>query len=195
MMHHKNEIRQSIRAKRKALSIEQQHTAAEQICEHVLQLNRYRLSQHIAFYLSVEAELNPENLLLQAHQAGKQCYLPVLHTQKINTLIFLPYMPGDKLIPNRYGILEPVIHDKHMPAWQLDLVFMPLVAFDQKCNRLGMGKGYYDRTFEFLHKNSRADKPYLVGLAYQMQQVDHLHAEAHDIPLNMIITEKGVFSA
>jgi 5-formyltetrahydrofolate cyclo-ligase len=72
---------------------------------------------------------------------------------------------------------------------------MPLVAFDKQHNRLGMGKGYYDRTFEFLKHHTSDSKPFLVGLGYQMQQVECLSTEAHDIPLDMIVTEKGILSA
>lgn len=195
MSHHKNEIRKLIRAKRKALSKQYQDTYAQQVYQHIVGLNRYRLSQHIAFYLSNEGELNPELVLLHAHQAGKQCYLPVLHPQKVGTLVFSPYAPGDDLVANRFGILEPHIKnlDHHLPFWQLDLVFMPLVAFDQHRNRLGMGKGYYDRTFESFKQNS-SHKPFLVGLAYHMQEVQQLITEPHDVKLDMIVTEKGIIT-
>jgi 5-formyltetrahydrofolate cyclo-ligase len=194
MNKNKNELRQRIRRERKALSCEQQLFAATQVYTHITHLNRYRLSQHIAFYVSAEGELDCTLLIQHAHQAGKHCYLPVLHPQKIDTLAFLPYAPGDRLIANRFGILEPVVDytKNHYPAWQLELVFTPLVAFDKQRNRLGMGKGYYDRTFAFL--NDAAHKPYLVGLAYQMQQVDHLITEAHDVPLDIVVTEKSIIT-
>ncbi len=196
MNNSKNKIRQHIRAERCALSLVQQNNAANQVYEQVIHLPRYRFSQHIAFYLSAQNELNPERILLEAHNAGKKCYLPVLHSQKIGTLCFLPYAPGDHLVANRFGILEPVIDDvkNHIPIWQLDLVFVPLVAFDERLNRLGMGKGYYDRTFAFL-KHSSTHKPYLVGLAYHFQQVDQLSLEAHDIPLDVIVTERRMLSS
>lgn len=187
----KQSLRQLIRTQRRALSLAQQQEAAEKICTHVTQSNRYRLSNHIAFYLSFENELDPTPLLLQAHQAGKQCYLPVLHPQKIGFLCFLPYQPGDPLIENRFGILEPIYNPKLLfPTWQLEIVFTPLVAFDKQGNRLGMGQGYYDRTFEFL-KNGHAPQPYLIGLAYHMQEVAHLETQAHDIRMNEVVTENS----
>ncbi|MFA6058583.1 MAG: 5-formyltetrahydrofolate cyclo-ligase [Taibaiella sp.] len=188
----KNQVRQRLRAQRRALSTEQQLHAATQVCNHITHLTRYRLSKNVAFYLSIEGELNPELLLLDAHQAGKHCYLPVLHSE-INALSFLPYSPGDELVANHFGILEPKVnHEKnHIPLWQLDIIFMPLVAFDKHHNRLGMGKGYYDKTFAVLN-HKKADKPYLIGLAYQMQEVDQLITEAHDIPLDLIVTEISV---
>ncbi len=189
----KNELRQQLRIKRNALTPDQQQLAAKRAHTFATQLNRYRLSQHIAFYLSFDNEIDPNTLLLHAHQAGKHCYLPVLHPRKIGTLAFMQHKPGDKLIANQFGILEPEYHEQHcFPTWHLDLVFMPLVAFDQHRRRLGMGHGYYDRTFEFL-KDMPEPKPYLIGLAYQMQQVEHVPVAAHDINPHVIVTEDGVF--
>ncbi len=138
----KKQIRQRIRLARKHLSPEQQLMAAEKVCSFVTHLTRYRLGQHIAFYLSFEGELDPKPLLLHAHQSGKHCYLPVLHPRQIGTLAFVPYTPGDPLIANRFGILEPAIKNEtnYYPIWHLDIVFTPLVAFDHQQNRLGMGK-------------------------------------------------------
>jgi 5-formyltetrahydrofolate cyclo-ligase len=194
MNKNKNELRQHLRMQRKSLSLEKQQNAAQQIFTHAIHLNRYRLSQHIAFYLSFDGEINPESILLHAHQAGKKCYLPTLHPRQIGTLSFFAYTPGDPVVVNRFGILEPEIdpNQPSFPAWQLEIVFTPLVAFDEKRNRLGMGKGFYDRTFAFLNDTS-AHKPYLIGLAYQMQRVECLNFEAHDVRLDTIITEDGVY--
>jgi len=71
---------------------------------------------------------------------------------------------------------------------------LPLVAFDQQGERLGMGGGYYDRTFEFLRR-SGLNKPKLIGLAHDFQQVDAIPTEAWDVPLTAIVTNKGVIKA
>lgn len=191
----KHQIRQHMRAARRSLSQEQQQRAADQVCEQVIHINRYRFSQNVGFYLSFDSELDPTSLLLHAHQTGKKCYLPALHPRQIGMLSFFPYVPGDPLIPNRFGILEPALAHEQQPhpSWQLDIVFTPLVAFDKHKNRLGMGKGYYDRTFAFLNTLTSAHKPYLIGLAYQMQQVPQLTIEAHDVRLEMIVTEAKSF--
>jgi 5-formyltetrahydrofolate cyclo-ligase len=83
--------------------------------------------------------------------------------------LFSIYEPDDVLKKNRFGILEPEINFKKIiPAWALDIVFTPLIAFDSEGNRLGMGGGFYDRTFSFLH-NSKRSHPHLIGLAYEFQ--------------------------
>jgi 5-formyltetrahydrofolate cyclo-ligase len=186
----KNQLRQDIRLKRRALSAEFQQKASLSICKQVSHLNRFRLSEHIAFYLPSQGEIDPLPILEEAQRAGKHCYLPLLHPHQINTLLFMPYKVGDPLIENRYHILEPAYQqDKHFSVAQLDIVFVPLVAFDKDNQRLGMGKGYYDRTFAFLQQ-SKKDKPYLIGLAYRMQAVETLITEPHDVRLHHIITER-----
>ncbi len=75
-----------------------------------------------------------------------------------------------------------------MHAQELDLVFLPLVAFDRVGHRVGMGGGYYDRTFAFVQQMHH--KPILIGLAYEMQQVDGLPFCTWDIPLDGVLTEK-----
>ncbi len=187
------ELRLHLRTQRLLLPEAMQHAASHQVCHFALQLNRYRLSEHIAFYLKHEAEIDPLFILEAAFAAGKKCYLPVLHPRKIGELCFMPYAPLDPLIPNRYGILEPKYHaDLVLPVWHLDLVFAPLVAFDHDKNRLGMGKGYYDRTFSFVKHDENAHKPYLVGLAYEFQKVVKLNAMAHDVRMHEVITEQGL---
>jgi len=75
---------------------------------------------------------------------------------------------------------------------QLDVVLVPLVAFDLTCNRIGMGGGFYDRSFEF-RKNTPAP-PTLVGVAHAFQQVKDVLAQPWDVPLDFVATDNGVLS-
>ena len=109
-----------------------------------------------------------------------------------NQLNFYHYTPGQTLVKNRFGIPEPVGNNKAIKTKQLDLVFMPLVAFDRRGSRLGMGGGFYDRTFEFTKQSISQHSPLLVGLAHQCQQAMHLPSQSWDIPLNMIVTDKQI---
>ena len=79
-----------------------------------------------------------------------------------------------------------------MPTRHLEVVFMPLVGFDGEGNRLGMGKGFYDRAMSFRLRHPRSRRPLLVGLAFACQQVDSLPARPHDVPLDMLISERGI---
>jgi 5-formyltetrahydrofolate cyclo-ligase len=188
------QLRQQIRHLRSSFTPEFQKEASIAVCEKVLHLTRYRMSHHVAFYLAHQGELDPAPILQHAHENGKKCYLPVLHPSKINTLCFISYTPGDPLHLNVYDIPEPLFDEKKIyPTWQLDIVFTPLVAFDAQLNRLGMGGGYYDRTFAFLNQTKNQEKPFLLGLAYEMQKVEHLCNAAHDVKLQTVITNKKAY--
>ena len=98
------------------------------------------------------------------------------------------------MIKNIYGIEEPkLIPDQRRNAWSLGLVFLPLVAFDTQGNRMGMGGGYYDRTFSFKKQNKSLRGPDLIGLAHEIQKVESLPVENWDIPLSTIITGSGCY--
>lgn len=124
----------------------------------------------------------------QAHQ--KTCYLPALRE---NRLAFIQVNESTIFHPNQFGIIEPLFDEKKMiaPA-QLDLVITPLVAFDVKRHRLGMGGGFYDRTFAF--KRHHHKKPMMVGIAYDFQCVQHVPRSNLDILLDAIVTEKRILS-
>jgi len=95
------------------------------------------------------------------------------------------------LHPNRYGIPEPECAPAALiTAEQVDVVLLPLVAFHRAGHRLGMGAGYYDRSFAFLRSRARPASPVLVGIGYSFQEVAAMPALDHDVPLDFIATEK-----
>lgn len=194
-MPNRQQLRQSLIQKRRALSNATQQLAALHLTAHLTQTHLFSHSLHIATYLAHQGEMNPMALLQNAWSSGKNCYLPVLAPQPTNTLSFVRYAPNDRLIENRYHILEPIPNaEKTIAITDLDLVLVPLVAFDLQGNRLGMGAGYYDRTFAALQRLSRPSKPYLLGLAYSWQQVDELQTESWDVKLDGIATEEKFYS-
>jgi 5-formyltetrahydrofolate cyclo-ligase len=191
MVPDKKQIRQEKRNQRRSLSRAQQTRASEQLARTISSRSFFLRSKHLAFYLPNDGEIDPGFLLSLARAAGKDLYLPVLAPMVENRLIFLPYSDSDKLAHNRFGIPEPLLaRNKPFPAWALDVVFMPLVAFDNAGNRLGMGGGFYDRTFARLH-DGKGRRPLLIGLAHSLQAVDHLPEEPWDIPLDAIATEQS----
>jgi 5-formyltetrahydrofolate cyclo-ligase len=123
--------------------------------------------------------------------SGTQVLLPALHNR---ALWFLPYGRDTRLAPNRFGIPEPdVAAHTRCRARDLDLVLMPLVAYDDAGNRLGMGGGFYDRTFSYLKYRSFWRKPLLIGVAYELQRLESLPARPWDVPLNGVATEKRLY--
>ena len=185
----KGSLRKQFLRARLNLSHSAQHSASVQIAKRISGLPVFKQSRYIGFYLTNKGEINPALLLSKTLQQRKNCYLPCLTTA--NTLIFRRYQIGLKMHRNRFNILEPPPRAQRLLATQLDLVLVPLVAFDLAGNRLGMGGGFYDRTFEF-KKRFRHGKPVLIGLAHSIQQAKALPVNDFDVPLDYIITESQI---
>lgn len=190
-MQSRKQIRSHIRSLRKSLTKQQQHTASQQLITQLTATDLIKPYQNIALYLANDGELNPDKLIEYCWQQQANVYLPVLHPFSKGHLLFLYYSPTTELTYNQYGIAEPKLEcTAVLPVSQLDLVFTPLVAFDELGNRLGMGGGYYDRTFANYWQQS---KPTQIGLAHTCQQIDLLPTATWDIPMQMIATPDNVF--
>jgi len=189
----RQQLRQYYQTRRQALTANQQAEHAQQLANLVMKEILFKKHQHFGFYLAQKGEIDPSFILHAAWQANKTCYLPCLESAHNSKLVFAQYQPTTALAPNRYKILEPAEENKKlMNAADLEVVFVPLVAFDLDGNRLGMGGGYYDRTFDFIR--NKAARPMLVGLAHSCQQASSLPIEYWDVPLNKVITEKQLYS-
>ena len=186
-----DQIRKDMRQKRRALSSETRLQYSQQLAKHLCQSKIYRNSKRIACYLAADGEMDLAPVINHAWSMDKQVYLPVLNAPYGQDLFFAPYTEDSQLGKNRYGIAEPVIAAKErVKAQQLDLVLVPLVAFDGEGNRIGMGAGYYDRTFSFLLQRKQWLKPHLVGAAFSLQQLDNIDSQSWDVPLQAVATEK-----
>nr|WP_232051911.1 5-formyltetrahydrofolate cyclo-ligase [Aquicella siphonis] len=150
-------------------------------------------SRHIACYLPAKDEFETLHIIKMIWKARKHCYLPVLSGQDENALQFAAYDEGDALRLNRYQIQEPVNTGRSRPPQELDLVITPLLAFDSQGGRLGMGGGFYDRTFAFLHSKMNRT-PKLIGLAFSSQEAEELPSDTWDIRLDGVLTEKALIS-
>ncbi|MCK5810846.1 MAG: 5-formyltetrahydrofolate cyclo-ligase [Cocleimonas sp.] len=183
----KNKRRKQLQQQRRLLSTLQQTLLSQKICQQVSRANCFKEAQHIALYTPVKGEANP--LPLQ-DASNKSFYLPVLSTEHKFHLNFVKIHKNTKYKNNIYAIPEPIYTPRDIiPATQLDLVMMPLVATDKEGHRMGMGGGYYDRSFAF-KLNSDANSPKLLGFAYHFQLVDQLIAESWDVPLDYIATDR-----
>ena len=185
--------RQAIRRQRRSLSLYEQQQHSEALCQGLRKQKCYRSSRHLACYLANDGEIDPMPLVEHAWLMKKTVYLPVLAPLQ-NKLYFAPYDENSTLRLNRFNIPEP---DCSPALWktarQLDLLLLPLVAFDPQGNRLGMGGGFYDRSLAYLQHRRYWRKPFLLGLAHELQKVEKLEAQSWDIPLDGIITEKQYY--
>lgn len=151
----------------------------------ILGLGVYRQARTIAVYHAFDGEPALTRVAEDAARHGKRVYAPVIVRQH---MYFAPVTPGALLRPNLFGISEPAL-ERLIDARHLDLVLAPLVAFDTRGVRMGMGRGYYDRAFRFLRHRKSWTRPKLLGIAWSFQQVPHLPKQPWDIPLWGIVTE------
>ena len=188
-------LRTKLRAARRRLSPHQQRLAAIALSRRLHRDPYFRRARHIAFYLANDGEIDLLPLL-RRQTGNKTFYLPLLSESRrpweATRLLFQPWDPSDKtLTKNRYGIFEPAYTPRKLKAANmLDLVLLPLVGFDQQGNRLGMGKGYYDRTFA--RRSGSWRQPKLLGIAHACQEVTSLPHAEWDVPLDGVVTDKGL---
>jgi 5-formyltetrahydrofolate cyclo-ligase len=184
-------IRKVIRAKRKSLSQSFQKKASNDLLFTLTNNVVVKNAQHIALYLANDGEVDLQPFIQWCWQQKKQVYLPVIHPFCSGYLLFLLYEKNSLMIENHYGIFEPKLSvSKVCPLSQLELLFTPLVAFDDKGARLGMGGGFYDRTLA----NWQQHQVYPIGLAHDCQQVTAVPVENWDVPLPKIITPTRTFN-
>ncbi|MBN6710978.1 5-formyltetrahydrofolate cyclo-ligase [Haemophilus haemoglobinophilus] len=180
----RQQIRQLIRKKRQKLTALEQTQAEQKITQKALNIIEQYQAEHIALYRSFDGEISTKLLIEKLWQQGKKVYLPVLHPFSHGNLLFLAFQKDTPMQQNKFGIFEPKLDVRNvLPLSQLDLIFTPLVAFDKKGNRLGMGGGFYDRTLQDWRKKSFIP----IGLAHQCQEVEQLPIESWDIPLADIL--------
>ena len=182
-------LRRDLRGQRTALSPAARMQAAEAIAAHLLGDPGFGPG-YVAGYWAMGGEV-PLHLLQMRLRADQVWCLPCLEGD--GSLRFAPWRPGDPLVSNRFGIPEPALApDSRLAPREMATVLLPLVAFDARGNRLGMGGGYYDRSFAFRLQSPAP--PRLVGVGYGFQRQDGLQAEPWDVPLDAVVTEAGLLA-
>lgn len=186
-------IRARMSVRRNELGAKQRIEAAAGLLHSLETLPEFLVDRRVAGYWAVRGEL-PLNLVVSAlRRRGQHYYLPILGRER--QLRFGEYAEGTPLANNRVAIPEPeVAAAEQLTAQDLDLVLVPLLAFDAAGNRLGTGGGWYDTSLAFLHAGARPGTPLLVGVGYGFQQVEHVPAEAWDVPLDYVATEEALLA-
>lgn len=190
----KADLRRALRAQRARLTSQAQRHAAERMAAHLVGTRLFLASRRIGCYLPNDGEIDPRGILERIWRMGKTAYLPVLARLPQGRLWFAPARPDMELTSNRFGIPEPRVAARELVrAEELDLVLLPVVAFDNKGNRLGRGAGFYDRSLAFLQRRRFLRKPHLLGLAHDFQRVPALPADPWDVPLDGVVTDQAVY--
>jgi 5-formyltetrahydrofolate cyclo-ligase len=164
--------------------------ASQRIVSGLLDDTDFASADIIACYLSLANEVDTAALIARARAQKKRIFAPVV--KKDFKLEFRELRADSRLEPNRLGISEPR-SGRLIDAARLDIVITPLVAFDNECNRIGMGAGYYDRAFSFVHDKPACDLPVLIGVAFDCQRVEKISVNPWDVRLSRILTETSVF--
>jgi 5-formyltetrahydrofolate cyclo-ligase len=186
------DIRKQKRELRRQLTDAEQTSHAISAATRVANTRAFRNCKRVAAYIANDGELDPEYIIDSAWRMRKQVFLPVLSPFQ-QRLYFAPFNIDSKLQRNCFGIPEPACHPSlWLKPQQLDLILLPLVAFDENGNRIGMGGGFYDRTLAYMKSRTRSRKPVLIGLAHELQRCDDLVANSWDIPVDMIASEQTV---
>jgi 5-formyltetrahydrofolate cyclo-ligase len=188
-------LRRQMRSQRRALSAHEQRLASAMALSRILGHPLFLRARHIALFLPNDGEIDISELLPTAWGMRKHCYLPILASPG-QRLVFAPMEKDSRLELNRYGIPEPIANRRQLrQPRQLDLVLTPLVAFDAQGNRIGMGGGYYDRSFAFLRRHQHWRRPHLLGVAHDFQRVEQLPRQPWDVPLDGVFTDQRFYPA
>ncbi|GAB2613538.1 5-formyltetrahydrofolate cyclo-ligase [Novilysobacter erysipheiresistens] len=180
----RRQLRSELRQRRRALPAAQRIAAAERLADNLLALPFAPTQGYVAGYWAMDGEIALHVWQLKLPPGCVYC-LPVLAADRLR---FAPWRPCDPLISNAYGIPEPEVESGSLlDAEQMTLVVAPLVGFDARGARLGMGGGWYDRSFAF--RQDRPGPPWLVGAAFSIQQADSLDSADWDVGLDAVCTE------
>lgn len=160
------------------------------IIDHLRNAPECRVAARVGAYWAFDGEPRLQPLLADLHDAGVEIALPVVSAELPTGMVFRRWSPGQTMQQNKLGIHEPGTQPEISLA-MLDLLLMPLVAWDRQGRRLGMGAGYYDRVLALLPPHSG---PMRVGIAYQCQQAKQLPEDSWDVRLHAVVTEHGWFT-
>lgn len=193
----KTRLRKALRARRAVVPRSVRQGAGRRIERIVLGQRLVRRGRRIGFYVPAKGEIDILPLLNRALWMGAHSYLPMLppragawHGGK--RLWFSRLGGVDRhWTVNRYGIAEYGHHDSRIRAWQLNVLFLPMLGFDAQGYRMGMGGGYYDTSLAYLTRRRHWRKPLLVGVAFEAQRVERLPHDPWDIPVDAVVTELG----
>ncbi len=184
----KSSIRKRVREKLSTLSESDYAAHAHKLSMHLTATSWFMQAKHIAVYFPKDKEIDTRPFIKASWNMNKILYLPVVSADKNKPMPIIRYTPGTKLVEGAYQLLIPQHDDRSTcSVAMLDLVIVPLVAFDSRYHRLGRGGGHYDRLLSACRATTR-----IIGVAHSMQEIDTIPISPYDISMNSIITEKGV---
>lgn len=181
-------MRSEYRNKRRAIKRASARVAARKLASYLHTNRHFRDAKKIAAYLASDGEIDLTPSIRLAWRAGKQVYVPVL--DKKGAMRFVRYRSNSTQDRAAMGLSEPKFRDLLPRQASLDLVLVPLVAFDHEGRRLGRGGGHYDRYFQNQHL--KRNRSLLMGVGHHCQQTARLTSAPWDVQLHAIATDRGI---
>ncbi len=180
----KEKLRKKIKEKRKKQSKEENRKKSKEIKERLFSLKEFKEAETVLFYISYNSEVFTHDIILESFYK-KNIIVPI--SNPVDCTLILSHLKNwEELNVGSYGILEPRVEKiRKTNIEDIELIIVPGVAFDEKGNRLGHGKGYYDKLLD----KTNATK---IGLAFEFQISENIPTGKHDKPVDMIITEKRI---
>lgn len=162
--------------------------AASVIREKVMHLSQYQKAKTVGAYIAYQDEVSTRELIDHTIAANKILCLPRIMSFTEHTMAFYLFDGAENLEKNRYGITEPKESCKTIALSDIDFMIVPMVGFDERCYRIGTGGGFYDVLL-----NSSDKRPFLCGIAFDVQRCEDISPEAWDVPMDLIITESHIY--
>ncbi|MEM9102619.1 MAG: 5-formyltetrahydrofolate cyclo-ligase [Pseudomonadota bacterium] len=185
----KKDLRKKLRERRRSLTPYQRKQAAIALFNQLKRMPLLRKARSVATYITNDGEISPAHLSEWLWKKKTVVSLSTLHPLGQNRLWFYSYTSSSLMRTNRYRILEPLGNFRERIALEaIDVILTPLVGFDSLGNRLGMGKGFYDRTLTEFKNRQSGNTPRLIGIAFNEQEVSQLPTDDWDYPLTAIVT-------
>ena len=182
----RSQLRREALQARNALGPEQREQMSKQTVERLAASELFQKAQTVLLYEHTKAELSLDALRVHPLAAGKRLVYP-LCISKTEMIALLPN-GEDAWQDGAFGIREPIPEkSRQIPPEEIDLVVCPCSAFDEECRRMGMGAGFYDR---YLPQCSKA---VICAVAFEVQKFPEVPADAWDVPMEMVFTEKTVY--
>jgi len=181
-----------MRARRRQVTASERRIAADAFARIVNRTLLLRPGKRIAVYQAVGSEADMSAVIYLARARGCRLYLPRVTDHRSGRMQFVAYDASTPMRRNAFGIVEPAATTGFVRVRDLDIVFLPLVAFDASGWRLGSGAGFYDRKLQHLRSDRCWRRPRLIGIAYDFQRVPQLVPHRWDIPCDAVITASGM---
>jgi 5-formyltetrahydrofolate cyclo-ligase len=189
----RHQLRRQMRERRRSLPADVRESAHRQFARFLSRSPLLQPGRRVAVYFAYGHEADLSEVIALARRRGCLLYLPVITHVRHHRMRFVRYHAASSMRKNRYGIAEPdPRHAEVIPVRRLDLVLLPLVAFDARGWRLGSGAGFYDRSLQHLRAGRRWRRPLLIGVGYECQRVPELEPDYWDVPLDGMLTERGL---